>query len=121
MTRTISALIILALTLSSGLAFGQRPGTPRAGPQSRATLEKKLVALFDRNRDGHLDRSEWHRARVILRDLRPERRHDGGRARHRPDRTRGGREDARPRGGRTGVPKTERQAPATRPTGYPRR
>jgi hypothetical protein len=121
MTRTISALIILTLALSSGLAFRQRPGTPTPGPQSRATLEKRLVALFDRNRDGRLDRFEWNRAREILRDLRPDRRHDGDRARHRPGRTRGGREDARPRGGRARFQKPERPAPATRPKAAPGR
>jgi len=103
MTRTLSLVLAVLLGLCSSVAVAQRADRPRAdGPSSRADLKKKLVRLFDRDRDGRLDPREWKQARNILRELRPERRRGGERARTGTGQPRTGEDRADPRARRTG-------------------
>jgi hypothetical protein len=82
MIRMLPLFLILVLGLGSSQVVAQRPGMPRPdGPRSRTALEKRLVVLFDQDRDGRLDRREWRKARKILRELRPESHQTGERAR----------------------------------------
>jgi hypothetical protein len=97
MSRTISSFLALVIVLCSGAAVAQRPGMPKAdGPRSRAGVKKEVVALFDRNRDGRLDRKEWRKARNTLREIRPGRRQGGERPRARGGTLRFRGERARP-------------------------
>jgi hypothetical protein len=103
MTRMISLLLVAALCLGSNLAIGQRPGPGRAdGPRAREDVRNRLIKLFDRNRDGQLNRVEWRRARHVLLELKPEGRRQGERGRMGPEgrRTGPGGERMRPEGDR---------------------
>lgn len=86
MTRMISVLLIAALCLGSNFAIGQRPGPGRAdGPRAREDVRSRLIKLFDRNRDGRLNRVEWRRGRNLLLELKPGGRRQGEHGRMGPE------------------------------------